>query len=167
LLKDESSHMKGDVSLSPSITETVKRIALPILEAEGLELVEVEYVKEGSNRFLRLFIDRDDRPVDLDDCTRVSEKLSQVLDAEDPIPDAYVLEVSSPGAERPLKREKDYHKAVGKHVHVTTFESIDGKNVFEGVLAEFDGQTLTVAERKKQFRIPLEKVSKARLAIVF
>lgn len=153
--------------MSRSITETVKRIALPILEAEGLELVEVEYVKEGSNRFLRLFIDRDDRPVDLDDCTRVSEKLSQELDAEDPIPDAYVLEVSSPGAERPLKREKDYRKAVGKHVHVTTFESIDGKNVFEGVLAEFDGQTLTVAERKKQFRIPLGKVSKARLAIVF
>ncbi|WP_206425301.1 ribosome maturation factor RimP [Staphylospora marina] len=153
--------------MAERVTDAVAKLALPVLEAEGLELVEVEFTKEGSNRFLRVYIDRDDRPVDLDDCTRVSEKLSLLLDREDPIPEAYILEVCSPGAERPLKKDKDFRKAVGKHVHVTTYEAIDGKSVFEGVLADFDGRTLTIAERKKTVQIPLDKVAKARLAIVF
>lgn len=155
------------MALSRQITETVEKIALPILEAEGLELVDVEYKKEGQNWFLRVFIDRDGKPIDLDDCSRVSERLSEALDEADPIPGAYFLEVSSPGAERPLKKEADYKKAIGKNVYVTTYEPIEGQKAFEGVLTRFEDNQITVEEKGKAFRIPLDKVAKARLAIVF
>jgi ribosome maturation factor RimP len=155
------------MALSRQITETVEKIALPILEAEGLELVDVEYKKEGQNWFLRVFIDREGKPIDLDDCSRVSERLSEALDEADPIPGAYFLEVSSPGAERPLKKEADYKKAIGKNVYVTTYEPIEGQKAFEGVLTRFEVNQITVEEKGKAFRIPLDKVAKARLAIVF
>ena len=153
--------------MSRQITEVVQQLARPIVEQEGLELVDVEYKKEGPNWFLRDFIDRDDGGVDLDDCTRISEILGETLDERDPIPGAYILEVSSPGAERPLNKEKDFLKAVGKNVYITTYEPIEGQKVFEGVLHQFDGTTLTVNEKKKSFEIPLEKVAKARLSVVF
>lgn len=153
--------------MSRQVTEAVEKLAKPILEQEGLELVDIEYKKEGTQWFLRIFIDREERPVDLDDCSRVSEKLSDVLDEADPIPGAYILEVSSPGAERPLKKEKDFHKAVGKNVHITTYEPIEGQKVFDGVLTQYDGTQLTVQEKKKSFQIPIEKVAKARLSVVF
>ncbi|MGA9174259.1 MAG: ribosome maturation factor RimP [Thermoactinomyces sp.] len=153
--------------MSRQVTEAVEQLAKPILEQEGLELVDIEYKKEGTQWFLRIFIDREERPVDLDDCSRVSEKLSDVLDEADPIPGAYILEVSSPGAERPLKKEKDFHKAVGKNVHITTYEPIEGQKVFDGVLTQYDGTQLTVQEKKKSFQIPIEKVAKARLSVVF
>ena len=153
--------------MSRQIAEVVQQLARPIVEHEGLELVDVEYKKEGPNWFLRVFIDREDGGVDLDDCTRISEILGEALDKEDPIPGAYILEVSSPGAERPLAKEKDFLKAVGKNVYITTYEPIEGQKVFEGVLHQFDGITLTVIEKKKSFEIPLEKVAKARLSVVF
>ncbi|SEN44828.1 ribosome maturation factor RimP [Lihuaxuella thermophila] len=153
--------------MSRQITETVEKIALPILEAEGLELVDVEYKKEGQNWFLRVFIDREGKPIDLDDCSRVSERLSEALDEADPIPGAYFLEVSSPGAERPLKKEADYRKAVGKNVYITTYEPIEGQKAFEGVLTRFEDNQITVEEQGKTVQIPLDKVAKARLAIVF
>lgn len=153
--------------MSRQVIEVVEKITLPILESEGLELVEIEYKKEGQQWFLRIFIDREDQPIDLDDCSRVSEKLSDALDEVDPIPRAYILEVSSPGAERPLKKEKDFVRAIGKHVHVTTYEPIAGQKVFEGVLTSYDGSMMIIEEKKKRYEIPKEKVAKARLAIVF
>lgn len=153
--------------MSRQVIEAVEKITLPILESEGLELVEIEYKKEGQQWFLRVFINREDRPIGLDDCSRVSEKLSDALDEVDPIPRAYILEVSSPGAERPLKKEKDFIRAVGKHVHVTTYEPIAGQKVFEGVLVSYDGKMMVIEENKRRYEIPKEKVAKARLAIVF
>ncbi|TCS92543.1 ribosome maturation factor RimP [Hazenella coriacea] len=153
--------------MSRQVTQTVEKIALPILEAEGLELVDVEYKKEGQNWFLRVFIDREEGSIDLDDCSRVSEQLSNALDEVDPIPMAYFLEVSSPGAERPLKKEADFKKAIGKHVHVTTYEPIQGQKVFEGVLSHFLDEQLTLDDKGNTIHIPLNKVAKARLAIVF
>jgi ribosome maturation factor RimP len=150
------------------VVETVEKLVTPVLEEEGVELVEVQYKKEGPNWFLRVFIDGIDRPVDLDLCTRVSEQISELLDQEDPIPHAYILEVSSAGAERPLKKEKDFVRAVGKHVHVTTYEAIEGKRKFEGLLVQFADGVLVIEEKNgKQAELPLEKVAKARLAIVF
>ncbi|MBA4494368.1 ribosome maturation factor RimP [Paenactinomyces guangxiensis] len=154
--------------MSRQVTETVEKIALPILDAEGLELVDIEYKKEGQNWFLRVFIDgQEGKPIDLDDCSRVSERLSEALDQEDPIPGAYILEVSSPGAERPLKKETDFMRAIGKNVYVTTYEPVEGQKAFEGVLTHFENGHMTVEEKQKSFQIPLEKVAKARLAIVF
>src|SRR6059058_3774475 len=152
------------------VTEMVEELAAPITSELGLELVEVEYVKEGKNWFLRVYIDKD-MGVDIEECGLVSEKLSEKLDEIDPIPHNYFLEVSSPGAERPLKKEKDFEKAIGKNVFVKTYEPIDGEKTFEGILTRFDGNMVSIEAkiktRKKMVEIPYEKVASARLAVSF
>ncbi|MBX9972445.1 ribosome maturation factor RimP [Cytobacillus oceanisediminis] len=152
------------------VTETVEQLVTPIVDELNLELVDIEYVKEGKDWFLRVFIDKE-TGVDIEECGMVSERLSEKLDAEDPIPYNYFLEVSSPGAERPLKKDSDFVKAVGKNVFVKTYEPIDGEKTFEGVLTQFDGETVTVEvkikTRNKRIEIPYEKVANARLAVVF
>ena len=152
------------------VTEVVEELAAPIFQELSLELVDIEYVKEGKNWYLRVYIDKD-TGVDIEDCGLVSERLSEKLDEVDPIPHNYFLEVSSPGAERPLKKEKDFEKAIGKNVFIKTYEPIDGEKSFEGKLLEFDGQHLKIEvkikTRKKSVDIPYEKVGSARLAVVF
>lgn len=152
------------------VTDLVEELVTPILEDMQLELVDIEYVKEGKNWFLRLFIDKD-TGVDIEECGIVSERLSEHLDEIDPIPHNYFLEVSSPGAERPLKKEADFIKSVGKHVHVKTYEPLDGEKTFEGKLTSFNEGTLTIEvkikTKIKTIEVPLEKVAKARLAVVF
>ncbi|WP_026674247.1 ribosome maturation factor RimP [Alkalihalobacterium bogoriense] len=152
------------------ITEITKELVMPIVEELQLELVDIEYKKEGKNWFLRVYIDSDDG-VDIEECGKVSERLSEKLDETDPIKDPYFLEVSSPGAERPLKKEEDLRKAVGKSVYITTYEPINGEKAFEGTLTSFDGEELQVEvkvkTRKKVVTIPYEKMASARLAVVF
>ncbi|MBP1991297.1 ribosome maturation factor RimP [Paenibacillus eucommiae] len=148
------------------IKSTVEEMLNDFVEQNGFELVDVEYVKEGSNWFLRVYVDKEGG-IDIDDCGRVSEYLSNRLDEKDPIPDAYFLEVSSPGAERPLKKLQDYHNAVDNHVFVTTYEPIEGLKEFEGLLLSFDGEVLVIQTGKKSSSIPFTKVASARLAIVF
>jgi ribosome maturation factor RimP len=152
------------------VTEVVEELAEPIFQELGLELVEIEFVKEGKSWFLRVYIDKDNG-VDIEDCGLVSEKLSEKLDELDPIPQNYFLEVSSPGAERPLKKDKDFQKAIGKNVFIKTYEPIDGEKSFEGTLLEFDGQhvkiEMKIKTRKKTIEIPYEKVANARLAVTF
>ncbi|WP_071459479.1 ribosome maturation factor RimP [Bacillus massilinigeriensis] len=152
------------------VTEVVEGLATPLLAEIGLELVDIEYVKEGKSWFLRVYIDKEGG-VDIEDCGLVSERLSEKLDELDPIPHNYFLEVSSPGAERPLKKEKDYQKAIGKNVFIKTFEPIDGEKTFDGVLIAFDGETVTmerkVKTRKKAISLPYDKIASARLAVTF
>jgi ribosome maturation factor RimP len=152
------------------VTEIVEELAKPIVAELNLELVDVEYVKEGKDWFLRVFIDSE-TGVDIEECGMVSERLSEALDKEDPIPHLYFLDVSSPGAERPLKKEQDFHKAVGKQVAIKTYEPVDGEKMFEGKLLSYDGETVTLAmiikTRKKEIQIPMEKVASARLAVTF
>lgn len=152
--------------MSSQIKSAVEEMVKPFLDENGFELVDIEYVKEGSNWFLRVYVDKEGG-IDIDDCGRVSEYLSGKLDENDPIPVAYFLEVSSPGAERPLKKPEDYRKAVGKHVFVTTYEPLNGKKEFEGLLEGFDGEVLTINLGKKTVSVPAEKLASARLAIVF
>lgn len=152
------------------VIDTVEELVTPILEELRLELVEVEYVKEGKAWFLRVYIDKE-TGVDIEDCGIVSEKLSEKLDETDPIEQNYYLEVSSPGAERPLKKDKDFQKAIGKHVYIKTYEPILNEKEFEGKLLEFDGTQVTlevkIKTRVKLIVIPYEKVAKARLAVTF
>lgn len=152
------------------VTEVVEELAVPIVTELGLELVEVEYLKEGKSWFLRVYIDKE-QGVDIEECGLVSEKLSEKLDEIDPIPHNYFLEVSSPGAERPLKKERDFEKALGKNIFVKTYEAIDGEKTFEGILTGFDSNVVTIEvkikTRKKLVEIPYEKVAAARLAVVF
>ncbi|HEX7065328.1 MAG TPA: ribosome maturation factor RimP [Bacillales bacterium] len=156
--------------MSESVKDVTEELATPIVDEMNLELVDVEFVKEGENWYLRIYIDSDSG-VDLDECTEVSEKLSQKLDERNLISQAYFLEVSSPGAERPLKKDKDFREAIGKQVRITTYTKIDGEKAFEGELVGFDGDHLRLAvqrkTRKQQVEIPFEKVASARLAVVF
>ncbi|MGD8191055.1 ribosome maturation factor RimP [Brevibacillus ginsengisoli] len=151
------------------VTQIVTDLVTPILDEMKLELVDIEFKKEGTNHFLRVFIDNETGNIDIDDCGTVSERLSQRLDEVDPIPMAYFLEVSSPGAERPLRNERDFHKAVGKHVHITTKEAVNGHTVFEGELIAFDTNTqkLTVKETKHTYELSIGQIDTARMAIVF
>ncbi len=154
--------------MSKKVTDITAQLLEPILAEEpDLELVDIEYKKEGANWFLRVFIDKNDGAVDIDDCSRISEKLSKRLDETDPIPTAYFLEVSSPGAERPLKKESDFVKSVGKNVHIQTYEPIGDHKVFEGELLSFDGKVLEVRDGKQTVSISFEKVSSARRAVSF
>jgi ribosome maturation factor RimP len=118
-----------------SIVETVTEIVLPITAQLGLELVDVEYVKEGSSWYLRIYIDKENG-INIDDCQSVSEKVSDILDERDPIPNSYILEVSSPGLDRPLKTERDFEKYKGELVEVKLFKAIDKTQMFEGTLLE-------------------------------
>ncbi|KRE83257.1 ribosome maturation factor RimP [Paenibacillus sp. Soil766] len=136
------------------------------VEQNGFEIVDIEYVKEGSNWFLRVYADKEGG-IDIDDCGRISEYLSVQLDEKDPITDAYFLEVSSPGAERPLKKTQDFYKAVNSHVFVTSYEPIGGSKEFEGLLQSYDEEVLVIEIGKKKISIPVAKVASARLAIVF
>ena len=152
--------------MSTHIKSIVEELVRPFLDENGFELVDIEYVKEGGNWFLRVYVDKEGG-IDIDDCGRISEYLSARLDEKDPIEAAYFLEVSSPGAERPLKKAQDFLKAVGNYVFLTTYEPIDGLKEFEGTLASFDEETVVVEIGKKKHSIPYTKVASARLAIQF
>ena len=150
--------------------DAVSELAKPIALELGLELVDVEYVKEGKDWFLRVYADKENG-INIDECVELSEKLSLKLDEVDPIPENYFLEVSSPGAERPLKKLSDFEKAIGKNVHVKTYEPINGEKEFEGIMLHFDGIEITLQMKiktaRKEIIIPYEKVAKARLAVTF
>lgn len=150
--------------MSKRVKDVTEELVTPILEKEQLELVEIEYAKEGKNWFLRVFVDKEGG-VDIEDCGSVSEQLSQKLDEHDPIPGAYFLEVSSPGAERPLKKQKDFERAIGRTVYVKTYEPIEGAKEFEGKLLTFHADQLEVEGEKSNVSIPYDKVAKARLTV--
>lgn len=155
-----------------NIVTTVTELVQPMIQDLEYELVDIEYIKEGKNWFLRVYIDQP-QGVSLEDCALVSEKVSERLDqiTPDPFPHAYFLEVSSPGAERPIKTEKNFQNAVGKFIHVSLYEPIDGEKVYEGTLKELteDSLTLTVRikTRTKEIELNRSKIAKARLAIQF
>jgi len=152
--------------------ETVTELVEPILLSHHFELVDVEFVKEGKSWYLRVFIDKP-TGITIDECVLVSDELGEKLDScdPDPIPQAYYLEVSSPGAERPLKKEKDYVRAVDKYVNVSLYQQLNGQKVYEGYLRKVTAEELTLEymdkTRKKVVTIPRKQVAKARLAIKF
>lgn len=152
--------------MSQAITSAVANMIKPMLDEHGFELVDVEYVKEGGNRFLRIIVDKPGG-IDIEDCGKISEFASRQLDVLDPIQEAYFLEVTSPGAERPLKSPADFAKAVGSNVYITTYEPVNGFKEFEGVLQSYDEQQAVVAAGKKSYTIPCDKIAGARLAVVF
>lgn len=155
-----------------TVVETVTKLVTPILEADNFELVDIEFVKEGKSWYLRVFVDKENG-INIEECALISDKLSEKLDEcdPDPIPQAYYLEVSSPGAERPLKNEKDYERALNKYIHVSLYQQFAGVKVFEGTMTELSESYLKLEymdkTRKKEVEIPREKIAKARLAIKF
>ena len=123
--------------------QKTEEILLPIVEENGFELVDVEYVKEGSTWYLRAYIDKPGG-INIDDCEVVSRRLSDILDEKDYIDDAYILEVSSPGLGRPLKKEKDFKRSRGEAVEIRTYRMIDKQKEFTGILKDYDEKTVTI-----------------------
>jgi len=122
-----------------------EKLLTPIVEANGVEIYDVEYVKEGSEYYLRAYIDKPEG-VDIIDCENVSRALSEALDKEDFIPDAYILEVSSPGLGRTLKKDKHLQKSIGEEVEIRLFKPIDKCKEFVGILDSFDEESITISE---------------------
>jgi ribosome maturation factor RimP len=146
------------------IQDAVARMAGPVVEKRGMELVAVEYVKEGGSWYLRLYIDKEGG-VDLEDCQAVSGEVSELLDRTDPIPHSYFLEVSSPGIERILQTEKDFRRFRGRKVNVTTFAPVEGKKKLRGNLGEVDGDGLQLLlDGGKELKIPGKIIAQVRLA---
>lgn len=138
----------------------------PIAQANGVEIYDVEYVKEGADWYLRAYIDKDGG-VNIQDCENVSRALSDVLDAEDFIDDAYILEVSSPGLGRTLKKDKHLAKSIGSRVELKTYKPIEKCKEFSGVLKAFDGETITVETESGEKVFAKSDVALIRLAFDF
>ena len=139
-------------------------LLLPIVEEKGYEMVDVEYVKEGSNWYLRAFIDKPGG-ITINDLEGVSRKL---LDEEDFISDAYILEVSSPGLGRPLKKDRDFDRSIGEEIEVHLYRSLNGNKQYVGLLKSYDKDTITIEDEDgSEIALDRVNVSLVRLTIDF
>jgi ribosome maturation factor RimP len=145
-----------------AILTRVWELAIPLAQAEGMEIVDIEFRHEGSRggRVLRLYMDKDGGP-NVDDLSRVSRQLSEILDVQDTIGSAYTLEVSSPGINRLLKRPEHFARFVGKRIRIRTRELIDGRRSFLGVLDEVVGNSVRLTQEGKQYWIPFSMIEKS------
>ena len=134
-IEKEGVHM----SKRESYETRTEELLTPILERLNFELVDVEYVKEGGTWYLRAYIDKEGG-ITINDCETVAREMNEILDREDFVEDSYVFEVSSPGLGRPLKKEKDYIRSMGKKVELRTYRAINREKEFYGILAEYDAQ---------------------------
>lgn len=137
-----------------------------IAEANGVSVYDVEYVKEGGSFYLRVYIDRPDG-VNIQDCENVSRRLSDELDREDFIPDAYILEVSSPGLGRTLKKDKHLQTAIGREVEIKLFKPVDNRRELEGILDHFDSERIAIMDGDTIVTLKRTDVAVIRLAIDF
>ncbi|UCD84130.1 MAG: ribosome maturation factor RimP [Deltaproteobacteria bacterium] len=157
---------KEVIRLTAKIVEAVWKIIEPVADREGLELVDIEYRREDRGWVLRIYIDRENG-VNVGDCSRMSGEIGTVLDVEDPIPQSYHLEVSSPGLNRPLKKEGDYQKYQGKLVKIRTVIPIDGRQSFTGRLLGYSDGQVRVEVEGKEWEIPFDQIIKANLQYEF
>lgn len=149
-----------------NIQQVISDLAKPIVEELNYELVDVEFVKEGANWYLRIYIDKTGG-IGIDDCQAVSEKISDILDEKDPIEQSYYLEVSSPGLERPLKTERDFIKYKGELVELKVFQPIDGKKIFEGELVGLVDDKIIINVDGKAIEFEKSKVAIIKRAVKF
>ncbi|NLK20801.1 MAG: ribosome maturation factor RimP [Epulopiscium sp.] len=139
----------------------------PITKEHGFELVDLEYVKEGTNWYLRVFIDKEGG-ITIDDCEIVSKELEQILDEEDPIDNAYILEVSSPGLDRPLKKESDFKRFKGDIVDIKLYKAFNKKKEYRGELQGLKDNIVTITdEDSHELNFDRDDIAMIRLAILF
>ena len=139
----------------------------PVVEANGVELFDVDYVKEGSDWYLRVYIDKEGG-ITVDDCEVISRLLGEWLDKEDFIEDSYILEVSSPGLGRPLKKEKDFARSIGKDVEIRLYKAIDKQKEFTGTLTSYDADSVTLTmEDGSERTFEKSEIALIRLAFDF
>lgn len=128
---------------SESYEAKTEQLIQPLIDANNFELVDVEFVKEGSDWYLRVYIDKDGG-ITVDDCELISRAFNEILDREDYISEQYIFEVSSPGLMRPLKKEKDYKRSVGKLIDIKLYKPVDKCKEFTGVIDSYDKDTVTI-----------------------
>lgn len=144
-----------------------EKLLMPLIEKNNFDLVDVEYVKEAGNWYLRAYIDKDGG-ISVDDCELVSRALSDLLDENDFISDAYILEVSSPGLGRQLKKEKDFARSIDKEVEIKLYKAIDKQKEIVGFLVAYDDETLTIElEDESTINVSRSNIAIIRLAFDF
>lgn len=146
------------------ITDIVSALAKPVVEEEGCTLWDVEYVREAGSWYLRVYIDKDGG-VGIDDCERISRRLDPMLDEADPIPDSYIFEVGSAGAERELKRPSDFQQFMGSDVELRLYKAENGQKVFIGTLAGYADGDVTVAVGKNDITFEKSKIALVKLHV--
>ena len=147
--------------------QTTETLLQPIIDAHGFELVDVEYVKEGAEWYLRITLDSD-KGIDIDDCEKVSRAINPIIDEADPIEDFYYLEVSSPGLERVLRKEEHFAASIGSEIEIRLFAPDENnKKSYTGKLAAFEDDTVTIDIGGETQRIPMNKISKVQTIFDF
>ncbi len=155
------------------VTDIVRSAVEPIIAERNDEFVDIEYVKEKGQNYLRIYVDKEPKGIDIDEIADLSELVSEKLDTldPDPLPDPYILELSSPGAERPIKTEKDWQKAQGEYVHLGLYQKIDGKKMYEGTLKSYNDDEVElevkIKTRRKTVVVPRKLIANIRFAIEF
>lgn len=150
-----------------NLIRQIEGIIRPVIESEGIELFDLKFLKGGKQSFLRIFIDKEGG-VTLDDCQNVSTQVGAILDVEDIIDCHYILEVSSPGLDRPLKKKEDFLKHKGETIRLSLFSSLNDKKKFTGKIIDFKTDTLTLEVKKDgNINIPYDMIKEAKLEIDF
>lgn len=148
------------------IEQHCTELVTPIIEENNFELVDVEYVKEGADYYLRVYADKEGG-INIDDCVLISRALEAKLDEADKISDAYILEVSSPGLTRPLKKDKDFIRSINKLVEIKLYKVINGYKEYEGILKEYTDTTITIIlDDEEELTLNKNDISMIRLAFV-
>lgn len=165
--RNEQEREGENMSKRQDYEARTEALILPILEKNGFELYDIEYVKEGGTYYLRAYIDKPGG-ITVNDCEMVAREMNPILDERDYIPDSYVFEVSSPGLGRPLKKEKHLEKSIGEMVEIHTFRPIDHEKQFTGCLKSFDAKQIVLADEEESERIfAREDIALIRLALDF
>ncbi len=155
------------MSKRESYEKKAEALILPIINKNNYELVDIEFVREGSNWFLRAYVDKEGG-FSVNDCEKVSREFSDLLDKEDFIEESYILEISSPGLGRPLKKDKDFERSIGEEVEVKLYKAFEEQKEFSGTLEAYDAQTVTLGfedDTKKTFE--KKNIALIRLAVDF
>ena len=148
------------------ITERVFELAKPVVEEEGCSLWDVEYLREAGTWYLRIYIDKEGG-VSIDDCERISRRLDPILDEADPIPESYVFEVGSAGADRELRRPSDFVQFMDSEIEVKLYKPLDGSKSFVGRLAGYEDGTVVLDWRGKELRFAPAQIAQVRLYVSF
>ena len=143
-----------------------EELIMPLIEKNSFELVDTEYVKEGGNYYLRYYIDKENG-INVDDCELISRAVSDLLDEKDFIEEAYILEVSSPGLGRPLKKPKDFERSIGKQVEIKLYKAVNRQKDFEGTLTGYTDSQVTISADGEEMTFERDTIALIRLAFDF
>jgi ribosome maturation factor RimP len=147
-----------------NLLQEVRQVVEPILESQGFELVDLEYQRERQGWVLRIYLDREGG-VSLEDCAGLNHEVGTVLEVKDLIPSSYILEVSSPGLTRPLKKPEDFNKFRNQMVKIKLYEPLEGRRNFKGTLLGLEGDRVRVEVEQRVYELPLQRIAKANLEI--